>query len=308
MDTQQTSHKIRNTMFLFLTALIWGVAFVAQSVSMDYIEPFTFICLRSVIGGFFLIPCIWFFNRGKEKQQEKNVVRSLPWWRDGQLLRGGVVCGLFLFAANCFQQTGIQYTTVGKAGFITAFYIIIVPILGIFRKRFCGLLTWIAVVLALAGLYFLCIDEQLQIQTGDFLILISAFLFAEQIMAIDYYVQFVDAIKMSCIQFFTGAILGGIGMCLFETPRWSAIAAAAVPVLYTGIMSTGVAYTLQMVGQKGMNPTMAALILSLESVFSALAGFVILHQVLSLRELFGCALMFVAIVLAQLPDFPGKKD
>ena len=222
------------------------------------------------------------------------------------MLTEGIACELFFFFANCFKQTGIQYTTVGKAGFITSFYIIIVPLLGIFLKRYCGILTWVAVVIALAGLYFLCMNEALEIQTGDFLILISAFLFAGQILAIDHFVRFVDGVKMSCIQFLTGAVLGCVGMLLFESPQISLIVQAAVPVLYTGIMSTGVGYTLQIVGQKGMNPTMAALILSLESVFSALSGFVILHQVMSGRELLGCVLMFTAIILAQLPDFRKK--
>lgn len=333
METQLKTHKVRNTILLLLTALIWGAAFVAQSVSMDFIEPLTFICLRSLIGGIVLLPCIWIFDHlgGKKRDVDKEErcmdadrkesggmpAGSTPaaaktsgkpcrWWTDRKLLFGGVVCGLFLFAANCFQQTGIQYTTVGKAGFITSFYIIIVPLMGIFLKRYCGILTWIAVVIALAGLYFLCMNEALQIQTGDFLILISAFLFAGQIMAIDYFNTFLDGVKMSCIQFFTGAVLGCIGMLLFEDPQFSLILEAAVPVLYTGVMSTGVAYTLQIVGQKGMNPTMAALILSLESVFSALSGFVILHQVLSGRELLGCILMFAAIILAQLPDFRRK--
>lgn len=328
MGTQLKTHKVRNTLLLLLTALIWGAAFVAQSVSMDFIEPLTFICLRSLIGGIVLLPCIWIFDQLGEKKRDvdkeekcmdadqrgagnmpdaaKTAGKAYRWWMDQKLLFGGVVCGLFLFAANCFQQTGIQYTTVGKAGFITSFYIIIVPLMGIFLKRYCGILTWIAVVIALAGLYFLCMNEALQIQMGDFLILISAFLFAGQIMAIDYFNTFLDGVKMSCIQFFTGAVLGCIGMLLFENPQFSLIMEAAVPVLYTGVMSTGVAYTLQIVGQKDMNPTMAALILSLESVFSALSGFVILHQVLSGRELLGCILMFAAIILAQIPDFRRK--
>ena len=325
METQIRTHKVRNTFFLLLTSLIWGAAFVAQSVSMDYIEPLTFICLRSLIGGLFLLPCIWIMDRLGEKHKpmraegtakedgKDNPVnmaagitgkeRPYRWWTDRKLLFGGMVCGLFLFAANCFQQTGIQYTTVGKAGFITSFYIIIVPLLGIFFKRFCGVLTWISVVIALVGLYFLCMNEAFQIQPGDFLILISAFLFAGQIMAIDYFNTFLDGVKMSCIQFFTGAVCACAGMLLFENPQISLIIQAAGPVLYTGIMSTGVAYTLQIIGQKGMNPTMAALILSLESVFSALSGFVILGQIMSGRELLGCILMFVAIILAQLPDF-----
>lgn len=329
MGTQEKTYKVRNTFLLLLTALIWGAAFVAQSVSMDYIEPMTFIFLRSLIGGVFLLPCIWVFDHmgGKRKCEEEERVaadhgekitgvalerqrakgRPYRWWTDTRLLSGGMICGLFLFAANCFQQTGIQYTTVGKAGFITSFYIIIVPLMGIFLKRYCGILTWVAVVIALAGLYFLCMNEALQIQTGDFLILISAFLFAGQIMAIDHFNTFLDGVKMSCVQFFTGAVLGGIAMLLFEEPQPGLIMQAAGPILYTGVMSTGVAYTLQIIGQKGMNPTMAALILSLESVFSALSGFVILHQVMSARELLGCVLMFVAIILAQLPDFRQKN-
>lgn len=178
---------------------------------------------------------------------------------------------------------------------------------GFFLKKYCGLLTWISVVIALGGLYFLCMNEKMELQTGDVLILISAFLFSGQIMAIDYFVQFVDGVKMSCVQFLTGAVLGGIGMFLFENPQVSAIAAAAGPILYTGAISTGVGYTLQIVGQKGMNPTVAALLLSLESVFSALCGYVLLGQGMSSRELFGSALMFGAIILAQLPDFRQKN-
>ena len=305
-NTVTKTQKIRNTIFLFLTALIWGAAFVAQSVSMDYIEPMTFICLRSFIGGIFLIPVIWFLDRKKKNSGE--IVSSVAVkWSDKKVIEAGIACGLCLFLANCFQQTGIQYTTVGKAGFITSFYIIIVPLLGLFLKKHCGILTWISVVIALAGLYFLCINETLYIQKGDFMILVSAFFFAAQILVIDYYNQFVDGVKMSCIQFLTGAVLAFFAMMIFEDPQWSMIVKAAMPILYTGIMSTGVGYTLQIVGQKGLNPTVAALILSLESVFSALSGFVILHQILSVRELIGCVLMFGAIILAQLPDFRQKK-
>ena len=213
--------------------------------------------------------------------------------KNKRLLESGIVCGIFLFLANCFQQTGIQYTTVGKAGFITTFYIIIVPVVGLFFKKYCGILTWIGVVIALAGLYFLCITEKMTIQRGDAL-------------AIDHYNPFVDGVKMSCIQFLTGGMLGAICMFLFESPNMAMILNAAGPILYTGIMSTGVGYTLQILGQKGLNPTVAALIMSLESVFSALSGYLFLHQVLTTRELIGCVLMFIAIVLAQLPDIRRK--
>lgn len=321
MKAQVKTHKLRNTFFLFLTAMIWGAAFVAQSVSMDYIGPFTFICLRSVIGGLFLIPVIIVLDgiRKKNQNESANVVSSENTlynieteekqrlsWKNKQLIEGGIVCGIFLFFANCFQQTGIQYTTVGKAGFITTFYIIIVPLIGLFFKKYCGILTWIGVVVALAGLYFLCITQKLTIQRGDALILCCSVLYAGQILAIDHYNPFVDGVKMSCIQFLTGGILGAVFMFLFENPSIAMILSAAGPILYTGIMSTGVGYTLQIVGQKGLNPTVAALILSLESVFSALSGYLFLHQVLTTRELIGCALMFIAIVLAQLPDIRRK--
>ena len=321
MKAQVKTHKLRNTFFLFLTAMIWGAAFVAQSVSMDYIGPFTFICLRSVIGGLFLIPVIIVLDgiRKKNQNESANVVSSENTlynieteekqrlsWKNKQLIEGGIVCGIFLFFANCFQQTGIQYTTVGKAGFITTFYIIIVPLIGLFFKKYCGILTWIGVVVALAGLYFLCITQKLTIQRGDALILCCSVLYAGQILAIDHYNPFVDGVKMSCIQFLTGGVLGAVFMFLFENPSVAMILSAAGPILYTGIMSTGVGYTLQIVGQKGLNPTVAALILSLESVFSALSGYLFLHQVLTTRELIGCALMFIAIVLAQLPDIRRK--
>lgn len=321
MKAQMRTHKVRNTIFLFLTAMIWGAAFVAQSVSMDYIGPFTFICLRSVIGGLFLIPVIIVIDSIRKKSQDENInaegleidlykikieEKQRLSWKNKRLLEGGIVCGIFLFLANCFQQTGIQYTTVGKAGFITTFYIIIVPLIGLFFKKYCGILTWIGVVIALAGLYFLCITQKLTIQRGDALVLCCSVLYAGQILAIDYYNPFVDGVKMSCIQFLTGGILGAVFMFIFENPDMAMILSAAGPILYTGIMSTGVGYTLQIVGQKGMNPTVAALILSLESVFSALSGYLFLHQILTTRELIGCALMFIAIVLAQLLDIRRK--
>ena len=200
---EMKTHKIRDTIFLFLTAMIWGAAFVAQSVSMDYIGPFTFICLRSVIGGLFLIPVIMVIDNIRKKRRSESVktasdngINSFQKmqaeeeklsWKNKRLLESGIVCGIFLFLANCFQQTGIQYTTVGKAGFITTFYIIIVPVVGLFFKKYCGILTWIGVVIALAGLYFLCITEKMTIQRGDALILCCSFLYTGQILAIDHY-------------------------------------------------------------------------------------------------------------------------
>lgn len=287
-------------MILLLTATIWGVAFVAQSVGMEYVGPFTFNCVRSIIGGLVLIPCIWFLNRRNQKPEHKTEEQQR---HDRKiLLTGGVLCGLCLFAASNFQQFGIRYTTVGKAGFITACYIVIVPVLGIFLKKKCSRLIWLSVAMAVAGLYLLCITESFSIGTGDILVLVCAFLFSLHILVIDHFSPLTDGVKMSCIQFFVCGILSGIAMLLTEQPRLTDIFQAWLPILYAGVLSCGVAYTLQIVGQKDMNPTVASLILSLESCISVLAGWLILGQKLSGREFLGCLIMFAAIILAQLPN------
>ena len=287
--------QIKGSLLLFLAAIIWGIAFVAQSVGMDYVGPFTFNCVRTLIGGIVLIPCIVFLNRGKVKKKTNFTEKK-------RLLLGGICCGIALATGSTLQQFGIMYTTVGKAGFITAFYIIIVPILGLFLGKKCGLSVWISVVIALAGLYFLCITDGFSIGKGDIYVFLGAIAFSIHILVIDYFTQFNDGVKMSCIQFFVCGILCFVPMMLFEHPEISVILLAWKPILYAGVMSCGVAYTLQIVGQKNMNPTVASLILSLESVTSVIAGFLILHQNLSHRELIGCGLMFIAIVLAQLPQ------
>ena len=284
----------KNTLMLFLTAFIWGSAFVAQSVGMDYLEPFTFNGVRSLIGGIALLPCIWLLHKlnGESKKEESGKV----------LLIGGLACGVLLFAASSLQQIGLKYTTAGKAGFITAFYIVIVPVLGIFLHKKIGWKIWLAVVLALAGLYFLCITESFSIGKGDVLIFLCALIFAVHIMVIDYFSPKVDGVKMSCIQFFVCGILSLPFMFTIETPKAVAMTAAWMPLLYAGVLSCGVAYTLQILGQKNVNPAVASLILSLESCFSVLAGWIVLGERLSLRESAGCVLMFAAIILAQLPD------
>ncbi len=293
------SRQIRQSLILLLTAVIWGVAFVAQSVGMDYVGPFTFICARSLIGGLVLLPCITLLDR-LNGQQKKSTDRK-------KLLLGGICCGLALCTASCFQQFGILYTSVGKAGFLTAFYIIIVPVLGLFFGKKCGPFVWIGVLLALAGLYFLCMTESLRLGNGDILVFICACLFSVHILVIDYFTQYVDGVKMSCIQFFVCAAVSGAAMLIFERPEPAQLLAAWKPVLYAGVLSSGAGYTLQIVGQKDMNPTVASLILSLESVVSVLAGMLFLNQHLSSRELFGCVLMFAAIILAQLPQKEKKE-
>lgn len=296
---KKQSIQLKNSLLLLLTAAIWGIAFVAQSVGMDYVGAFTFNAVRSIIGAIVLLPVIWFLNKGRtavsQTPKEKKAAQKT-------LVTGGIYCGIFLCIASNFQQFGIKYTTVGKAGFITACYIVIVPILGLFLKKKSGPFIWAAVIMALIGLYLLCIKDGFSIGKGDLLVFICAILFSLHILVIDYFSPKADGVKMSCIQFLVCGILSGIPALLLEHPDMSSILAAWMPILYAGVMSCGVAYTLQIVGQRGMNPTVASLILSLESCISVLAGWVILGQSLSTREILGCLIMFGAIILAQLPQ------
>lgn len=289
--------KTKNALILVLTAFIWGTAFVAQSVGMDYLGPFTFNGVRSIIGGVALLPCIVLLQMFNGKSSENQGTRK-------GLVLGGIACGLLLFAASSLQQIGIQYTTAGKAGFITACYIVIVPVLGIFLKKKTGLKVWAAVVIALVGLYFLCMTEKFTVGKGDILIFVCALVFSLHILVIDYFSPKVDGVKMSCIQFFVCGFASLPFMFLLETPRVEAMLDGWMPLLYAGVLSCGVAYTLQIIGQKNVNPAIASLILSLESCFSVLAGWVVLGERLSVRESIGCVLMFTAIILAQLP---GKE-
>ena len=293
---------------LALAALIWGAAFVAQSVGMDYVGPFTFNAVRNFIGALVLLPCILLFDRrranaGQVQSQNRQA-----------LIVGGICCGIALALGSSLQQIGIQYTTVGKAGFITALYIVIVPLLGIFLHKKIGLLVWIAVALAVGGMYLLCITETSGISKGDLFVLAGSFAFSLHILVVDYFSPLVDGVRLSCIQFFICGILCSVPMFLLEQPSTYAIFSAWAPILYAGVLSCGVAYTLQVIGQKGCDPTVASLILSLESVFSVLAGWLLLHQVLSFREVAGCILVFAAIILAQIsPEFirslcHGKKQ
>ena len=290
--------KLKNGGMLLLTAFIWGTAFVAQSVGMDYLGPFSFNGIRCLIGAVALLPCIWFLNR-MNKDTETDCSEKEKSGKD--LITGGIACGVLLFTAGSLQQAGIQYTTAGKAGFITAFYIVIVPVLGIFLHKKIKWKVWMAVLLALVGLYFLCITESFSIGKGDILVFLCALVFSVHILVIDHFSPKVDGVKMSCIQFLVCGLLSGIAMLFAEQPQLSAVLLAWKPIAYAGIMSCGVGYTLQIVGQKGMDPTIASLILNLESCISVLAGWLLLGQTLSIREGLGCVAMFAAIILAQLP-------
>ena len=301
--------QMKNSLLLLLTAAIWGVAFVAQSVGMDYVGPFTFNAVRSMIGGIVLIPCIFLFHKWSKKENASLEIKEAANQKNRKdLIVGGILCGIFLFAASNFQQFGIMYTSVGKAGFITACYIVLVPILGLLFGKKTRLTIWISVALSVVGLYLLCITESFRLGKGDLMVLIGAFLFAGHILVIDYFAPRVDGVQLSCIQFFVCGILSAVPMAVWEHPTVSSLFAAWMPILYAGVMSCGVAYTLQIIGQKNMNPTVASLILSLESCISVLAGWLILGQKLSIRELFGCAIMFGAILIAQLPDKTKEQE
>ena len=286
---------MKNNILLVLTALIWGCAFVAQSVGMDYVGPFTFNMARFLIGAIVLLPVIWFMDRQRKTGAEKGAGQKT-------LIIGGICCGIALAVASALQQWGILFTTVGKAGFITAMYIVIVPLLGIFIGKKVRPLIIGCVAIAVVGFYFLCMTESLRLGLGDFLVLLCAIAFSIHILVIDHFSPKVDGVKMSAIQFLTAAIISAVPTLLWEQPVFTEILQAWQPVLYAGVMSCGVAYTLQIIAQKNADPTVASLLLSLESVFSVLAGWVLLGQGLSLKEMFGCVLIFCAIILAQLPE------
>lgn len=297
--------KIKHSCLLVLTALIWGVAFVAQRKGGDATGPLTFNGIRFLIGGAVLLPVIWWRDR-----REKG---TAPEKKDtGTVWIAGISCGFFLFAASSLQQLGISIGgEVGKAGFLTACYILIVPILGLFFGKKCGWNVWLGVLLTVGGLYLLCMTGRLSLRFSDTILLLCALLFAMQILVIDHFAPKVDSIKMACIQFFFSGLCGMIPMFWIDMQHslqgirtWSRTLVGSdvwIPLLYTGILSSGVGYTLQIIGQEGLNPTVASLLMSLESVFSVLAGVLLLGERLSLRELAGCVLIFAAIVLAQIP-------
>lgn len=294
------AEKLKNSLLLVLVALIWGVAFVAQSEGAKDVGPYTFNAVRMIIGGLVLLPCIKIMDAFRAKEPDA------PREKGGRTLwLGGLCCGAALFLASTLQQVGILYTTAGKAGFITALYIVLVPVLGLLFGRKTGAAVWISVALAVVGMYFLCMTGSLSLGRGEALCMLCALFFAVHITVIDHFSPNVDGVRMSCIQFFVCGGLSVVLMFLFEKPDIHKIVSAWLPILYTGVLSSGVAYTLQIVAQKNVNPTVASLLMSLESVFSALAGWAILGQGLSGRELFGCALLFAAIILAQLPI--GKR-
>ncbi len=288
--------NFKGSIMLLITSIIWGTAFVAQSEGMNYVEPFTYNAMRTLLGGVVLIPIMILFRFSDKRNGKEKSSCSLK-----NTVIGGICCGIALFIASSFQQAGIAQTTAGKAGFVTALYIVIVPMIGIFLHKKMPLRMWLFIAIALAGFWLLCIKQDIGISSGDLLVFFGAIFFAVHITVIDYFNQKnTDGVLMSCIQFFTAGLLMLICMFIFEKPTIPNIMGAGGTILYAGILSCGVAYTLQILGQKHTNPTLATMLMSLESVFAALSGWLILGEKLSIKEFIGCVLIFAAVILAQL--------
>ena len=299
-------NKKLHIFFLFLTALIWGTAFVAQRLGSEYVEPFTYLAWRSWAAVLFLAPLVRVMDhfsdrRGIDNRRPKTVSdRRL-------LIIGGCLSGFMLWAACAAQQIGIAHTTASKAGFITALYVVIVPLLSIFIRKRPSIQIWACVALALIGLYLLCMKTaSFRLEYGDAWELACAFFFAVEILLVSYYCSRVDPVRLSFVQFLVVAILSTILMLLMEHPTVDGLRLALPSILYAGIFSSGIAFTLQIIGQVGVNATVASLVMSLESVFSALSGWLILHERMSPRELSGAALMFLAIALSQI-ELPSRR-
>ncbi|MHC1722943.1 MAG: DMT family transporter [Aminipila sp.] len=292
--------QIRGEVLLTITSLLWGASFVAQRIGMNYIGPFTFTASRFLIGALSLIPVIFLMDKINAKQ-EVTVPKETK-----SLLVGGIACGVALFSAISFQQIGLIYTTAGKAGFITALYIVLVPLLGLFLHKKVEKIIWFGVALAVIGLYLLCVKDGSGMSKGDLIVLCGTFFWAIHILTVDHFVQKVDSLKMSFLQFLIAGIISLIVAAFSETIIFSDIVRSAGPILFTGIFVVGIAYTLQILGQKDTNPTIAALILSMESVFAVISGMIFLGEQMSAKEVMGCILMFSAVIITELK--PSNKN
>lgn len=298
-------NQMRQVVFPILAAFIWGTAFVAQDLCADSIGAFAFNATRYFIAVLALLVVILISDKLKKNKptltaQEKKAANK-------QLWLGGLCCGAALAIASNFQQAGlVAGTDAGKAGFITALYVVLVPVFGLFFKRKVSLPTWIAVMLSVVALYLLCIKGDFSLAPGDLLVLVCAVCFAVHILVIDHFTAYCDGVKLSCLQFLFAGIISTICMFIFEDVDFAAILSCALPLLYVGIFSCGVGYTLQILAQKDSNPTVVTILLSLESVFAVIAGAIILKQQMTVREYIGCAIMFAAVILAQV-QFPTRQ-
>jgi len=303
------SKALRANLLLLLTAFIWGIAFVAQDVAMDAMEPFTFSAVRTLIAGLVLLPCIRLLDAVERKRAAAEgapppaprTFSALTPAQKKTLVIGGICCGVALAFGSGLQQIGIKETSAGKAGFVTALYIVLVPVSGLLFGRSVRRNVWLAVLLCLVGLFLLCVTDTLSVGVGDLYLLLCAVAFTVHILVIDHFSPRTDCVRMSCLQFFVAAALFTVMMVLTEHPTLSGILRGWVPLLYAGVLSGGMGYTLQIIAQRDTDPTVASLLMCLESVFAVLAQWVLLGELLSARELAGCSLMLVGIVLAQLP-------
>ena len=294
------SKTLFSSFLLMLAAFIWGTAFVAQSNGLEQIGNFTFLALRSCLAVVFLTPVSLFIYKNNKKKIGDGPHGENKTFFSKRLILGGVLCGGSVCLASLVQQYGIILSGVGKSGFLTTLYILIVPLLGLLFKRKVKPILWFSIVLATCGMYFLCVTQAGGINIGDVLLIMCAFLFAVQIMIVDHFVETVDGVRLSLVQFAVSAVISTVGMFLFEEVDPVAIGDAWFSIFYAGVLSSGIAFTLQIVAQKNLNPTVASLLMSLESVFAALAG-AFFGERLSVNEIFGCVLVFLAIILAQLP-------
>lgn len=317
-------NSIKGATLLVIGSFIWGTTFVAQSMGTNHLDAFSFNCIRNFIGVFALMPVLLWqvCTNTKDMNNVQNIdscdnsptnyknrhfLQELRLIFTKDLLIGGIICGTALCLASNFQQMGIEHSTVGKSAFITTLYIVLVPLLGLFFKKKLPLQIWCGVILAMIGLYLLCMkNEAFVLEIGDIYLLLCAFFFTIQITAVDHFAPKVNCIALSMMQFFVTAILSGVCMIFHELPTLDSILGAAIPLLYAGVLSSGIAYTFQIIGQKHLAPTVASLIMSLESVFATLAGWVVLHEILSTQELIGCGLVFAAVILTQIPT--NKKS
>lgn len=299
--------KTMGNFLLLLTAMIWGMAFAFQRKGMESIDPMTFTAVRMGLAAIVIGAAAIIFQIGKKKHPSVYTAEEER-LRTKNTILGGVFCGMFLAAASIFQQIGMISTSAGKSGFITAMYILLVPIINflLFKKKNSPL-VWIAVLLSLIGMYLLCMKEGFGLARGDLLLFLCAVMFSGQILCCDHFVQRGDPLQISAIQILTCSLISAAAAFFTEQPTWEQIKSAAIPILYCGIMSGGVGYTLQMIAQKYTDPTIASLLMSLESVFAVIGGALLLNEHLTGRELMGCIIMFAAIILVQLPA-PEKKD
>lgn len=294
------SNNPKGILALSICAFIWGTSFVAQSMGSSYAEPFTFNCSRSIVASIFLFLLCPLVD--KVLHRPYYILGSPEPKLQHKLLKGGFLCGAILTVAVYMQQWGITYTTAGKSGFITALYIVMVPLLSsLFLGKKIGIQHWLSVAVAVLGMYLICITEALTINKGDLITLACPITFALQILVIDHFIGELDGVRMSMVQFSTCALLNGLLMFLFEKPSLEQVLPCLGPIFYLGIMSSGIAYTLQIIGQKYTSPVLACMLMSLESVFALFSGWVVLGQQMSFREITGCIIVFIAIMLAQLP-------